>query len=169
MRAFESANDRAATPAERKLLRDLAARFEPVAAAAQQERQDVPGSGWGWLEAAVWDALKSRSLDEWQSLFQRAKASDFLSGRDGKYPPMSLFRVLDIAGAIDSGEHDNRPPQAPRGHRPYGVGPAAVSSSVAVVDPDYNGAEYRWHCGHTPTCTTWPQCRDHINAEAAAS
>ena len=49
---------------------------------------------------AVWDALKSRSLDEWQSLFQRAKASDFLSGRDGKYPPMSLFRVLDIAGAI---------------------------------------------------------------------
>ena len=34
LRAFESANDRAATPAERKLLRDLAARFEPVAATA---------------------------------------------------------------------------------------------------------------------------------------
>ena len=61
LRAFESANDRAATPAERKLLRDLAARFEPVAAAAQQKRQDVPGSGWGWLEAAVWDAVEAGS------------------------------------------------------------------------------------------------------------
>ena len=61
MRAFESANDRAATPAERKLLRDLAARFEPVAAAAHQERDDVAGSGWGWLEAAVWDAVEAGS------------------------------------------------------------------------------------------------------------
>jgi hypothetical protein len=61
LRAFESANDRAATPAERKLLRDLAARFEPVAAAALQERDDVAGSGWGWLEAAVWDAVEAGS------------------------------------------------------------------------------------------------------------
>ncbi len=61
MRAFESANDRAATPAERKLLRDLAARFEPVAEIACQEREDVPGSGWGWLEAAVWEAVEAGS------------------------------------------------------------------------------------------------------------
>src|SRR5215218_5245396 len=61
LRAFESANDRAATPAERKLLRDLAARFEPVAATAHQERSDAPGSGWGWLEAAVWDAVEAGS------------------------------------------------------------------------------------------------------------
>jgi hypothetical protein len=61
MRAFESANDRAATPAERKLLRDLAARFEPVAAAGYEERDDVPDSGWGWLEAAVWDAVEAGS------------------------------------------------------------------------------------------------------------
>jgi hypothetical protein len=61
LHAFESANDRAATPAERKLLRDLAARFEPVAAAAHQERDDVAGSGWGWLEAAVWDAVEAGS------------------------------------------------------------------------------------------------------------
>jgi hypothetical protein len=61
MRAFESANDRAATPAERKLLRDLAARFEPVAEMACQEREDVPGSGWGWLEAAVWEAVEAGS------------------------------------------------------------------------------------------------------------
>ena len=61
LRAFESANDRAATPAERKLLRDLAARFEPVAATVHQERDDVPNSGWGWLEAAVWDAVEAGS------------------------------------------------------------------------------------------------------------
>jgi hypothetical protein len=61
LRAFESANDRAATPAERKLLRDLAARFEPVAATAHQERDDIPGSGWSWLEAAVWDAVEAGS------------------------------------------------------------------------------------------------------------
>ncbi len=61
LRAFESANDRAVTPAERKLLRDLADRFEPVAAAAHQEREDIPTSGWGWLAAAVWDAVEAGS------------------------------------------------------------------------------------------------------------
>jgi hypothetical protein len=61
LHAFESANDRATTPAERKLLRDLAARFEPVAAAAHHERDAVPNSGWGWLEAAVWDAVEAGS------------------------------------------------------------------------------------------------------------
>lgn len=61
LRAFESANDRAATPAERKLLRDLAARFEPVAEAAHHERPDVPDSGWGWLEAAIWEAVEAGS------------------------------------------------------------------------------------------------------------
>jgi hypothetical protein len=63
LRAFESANDRAATPAERKLLRDLAARYEPVAVAAtaRAERRDLPESGWGWLEAAVWEAVAAGS------------------------------------------------------------------------------------------------------------
>ncbi|MFT4037422.1 MAG: hypothetical protein QM692_04525 [Thermomicrobiales bacterium] len=61
-RAFEQANDRAATPAERKLLRDLAERYEPVAqAAATTSDADVPGSGWGWLEAAVWEAVEAGS------------------------------------------------------------------------------------------------------------
>jgi hypothetical protein len=61
LRAFESANDRAATPAERKLLRDLAARFAPVAVTANAERPEVPGSGWGWLAAAVWEAVEAGS------------------------------------------------------------------------------------------------------------
>jgi hypothetical protein len=61
LRAFESANDRAATPAERKLLRDVAARYDPVAAAAHEDRQDIPDSGWAWLEMAVWEAVEAGS------------------------------------------------------------------------------------------------------------
>lgn len=61
LRAFEQANDRAATPAERKLLRDLAERYDAVAVAAAAAGADVPGSGWGWLEAAVWEAVEAGS------------------------------------------------------------------------------------------------------------
>jgi hypothetical protein len=63
LRAFESANDRAATPAERKLLRDLAERLEPVAVATRQGRanEELPESGWGWVEAAVWEAVEAGS------------------------------------------------------------------------------------------------------------
>ncbi len=61
LRAFEQANDRAATPAERKLLRDLAERFTPVAANAAEAGADIPGSGWGWLDAAVWEAVEAGS------------------------------------------------------------------------------------------------------------
>jgi hypothetical protein len=114
------------------------------------------------------DALKCRSLDECEALFKRAKASDYLSGRDGTFPPMSLWRVLAAAGAIESGEHDNRP-RLTKGHRPFGVGAAVPSSTVAVVDPDYHGAEYRFHCGHKPTCTAWPQHRDMLNGEAVSA
>ncbi len=63
LRAFESANDRAATPAERKLLRDLAARLDAVAEATRAERlgEEIPSSGWGWIEAAVWEAVEAGS------------------------------------------------------------------------------------------------------------
>jgi hypothetical protein len=61
LRAFASANDRTPTPAEHRLLRDLATRFAPVAATAAQTREDVPDSGWAWLEAAVWEAVEAGS------------------------------------------------------------------------------------------------------------
>jgi len=48
---------------------------------------------------------------------------------------------------------------------PTGRTSGAVSTSVPVIDPDYNGAPYRVHCDHTPTCTTWPQCRDAARAD----
>lgn len=61
LRAFEQANNRAATPAERKLLRDLAGRYDAVAASAAVASAQAPGSGWGWLEAAVWEAVEAGS------------------------------------------------------------------------------------------------------------
>jgi len=58
LRAFEDANGRRATPAERQLLRGLADRFD--APAAEQAR---PGreTGWEWLAAAVYEAVEAGS------------------------------------------------------------------------------------------------------------
>lgn len=61
LRAFEQANARVATPAERKLLARLAEQFGPAAVAAAAERPGVPGSGWGWVAAAVWEAVDAGS------------------------------------------------------------------------------------------------------------
>ncbi len=60
------------------------------------------------------DALKRRSLSEWEATFRRAKASAYLAGRDGTHAPMSLWRVLERASAIESGEFDPRPVSGPR-------------------------------------------------------
>jgi len=51
---FEEANDRLSTPAERRLLRQLAETFEPAAVEAGQ-------SGWDWLGFAVDDAVAAGS------------------------------------------------------------------------------------------------------------
>jgi hypothetical protein len=96
LRAFESANDRAATPAERKLLRDLADRFEPVAELAGQEREDVPGSGWGWLEAAVWEAVEAGSAfvapRRVREIMLRWEREGFPQPRDPAPPQLELSR-----------------------------------------------------------------------------
>ncbi|MCC6312432.1 MAG: hypothetical protein IT337_00355, partial [Thermomicrobiales bacterium] len=54
IRAFEEANDRAATPAERRLLTELAERFEPAA-------RTTGRSGWVWLAAAAYEAVEAGS------------------------------------------------------------------------------------------------------------
>ena len=53
-RAFEDANARPATPAERRLLRELAARFDPAAAAQG-------ASGWSWVAASIYEAVAAGS------------------------------------------------------------------------------------------------------------
>jgi hypothetical protein len=54
LRAFEAANGRRATPAERQLLQGLAERFDPAA-------REQKGSGWSWLSAAAYEAVDAGS------------------------------------------------------------------------------------------------------------
>lgn len=58
IRAFEDANARRSTPAERHLLRSLAERFDPPA-----RRQAQPGyeTGWAWVAAAIYEAVEAGS------------------------------------------------------------------------------------------------------------
>jgi hypothetical protein len=58
IRAFEDANGRSSTPAQRRILRDLAGRFDP--AARIQAHQRCP-SGWAWVTAAVHEAVEAGS------------------------------------------------------------------------------------------------------------
>jgi hypothetical protein len=81
------------------------------------------------------DALDRMTVDEWESVFKRAKASDYLSGRDGKFPPMSLWRVLASASAILGGEHDTRTPTA----TPTVTGPQDRVITPALIAQLYGG------------------------------
>jgi len=56
VRAFEDANDRDASRAERTLLEKMAERFDPAAL-----RQSPLESGWSWIGAAVYEAVESGS------------------------------------------------------------------------------------------------------------
>ncbi len=57
IRAFEAANARVSTPAERTLLRGLAERFDPAA----RGQGDRTMTGWEWLAAAAYEAVESGS------------------------------------------------------------------------------------------------------------
>jgi hypothetical protein len=54
IRSFEEANDRGTTPAERRLLRQLAEQFESTAS-------DAGSSGWAWVGLAIDDAVAAGS------------------------------------------------------------------------------------------------------------
>jgi hypothetical protein len=54
VRAFEDANARRATPAERQILAGLAERFDSPAGA-------TGASGWGWVAAAIYEAVEAGS------------------------------------------------------------------------------------------------------------
>lgn len=57
-RAFEDANGRPSTPAERQLLRGLAERFQPAAATLGEPGRET---GWAWLTAAIYEAVEAGS------------------------------------------------------------------------------------------------------------
>ena len=57
IQAFEDANGRPSTPAERHLLRGLAAQAEPDAI----EQGNAQVSGWSWVTAATYEAVEAGS------------------------------------------------------------------------------------------------------------
>ncbi|MBA2755334.1 MAG: hypothetical protein H0U40_12885, partial [Chloroflexia bacterium] len=59
-RAFEDANARRLTPAEAHLLRGMAERFEPAAAATRMP-DGAAMTGWEWVRAAIYEAVEAGS------------------------------------------------------------------------------------------------------------
>lgn len=43
-----------------------------------------------------------------------------------------------------------------------------TTGGVMVIDPDYRGAPYRFHCDHGPACVTWPEHRERLLGGNAA-
>lgn len=115
------------------------------------------------------DMLAVRSVAQLEALFQRISRSDYATGRDGQHDALTLWRAFDQLDRIEAGDFDDRRPKPTRvaGLTGGGVLASVRPVAVAVTDPDYNGAEYRFHCDHTPACTRWPQHRDHEKAVAS--
>ena len=85
IRAFEDANGRRSTPAERQILRGLAERFDPPARVGGDA---ALATGWAWLAAAVYEAVEAgsayvapRRLREILSRWEREGVRDGQAGR----------------------------------------------------------------------------------------
>jgi len=93
----------------------------------------LPFSKLSWKEKLdLRDALRRHGVGEWEAIFRRAKASDSLSGRDGRRPPMTLWRVLDEATKIVAGVYDNRD-AAPAAITPKKPGRWAIDIDAEVA------------------------------------
>jgi hypothetical protein len=91
IRSFEEANARSSTPAERRLLRGVAARFDAAAVAADPS----DGSGWAWVAMAIDEAVEAgsayvapRRVREILSRWER----DGLPAADMRQPPDATRR-----------------------------------------------------------------------------
>jgi hypothetical protein len=130
-RAFEEANVRPVTPAERRLLRDLANRFEATAVAAARHDSTIPGSGWGWLAAAIYEAVAAGS-----AFVAPRRLREILSRweRDG-FPQLDDGRARTAAGTGGMrGEHEVNPPRESLGNSRPGVN-ARSSAGGQIPDP----------------------------------
>jgi len=112
------------------------------------------------------DAVHAQALDWWERVFARIAASDYLAGRGG-LPAVKLRKALELGDRIAAGQYDTHtPPARVAGLAGGGVVPHE-RRTVTVLDPDVNGAPYRFACAHTPTCASWPQCRAALKADEA--
>jgi hypothetical protein len=135
-----------------------------VAALWNQRMPSAPVSVTGLTASdfkRIGGALQTRSIDQLDAVFVRVAASRYLSGRDGEHRALPLWRALEWVSRVESGEFDDRPAKAAGLRGGGSAAPARASPTVMVTDATRDN--YRFACGHTPTCTTWAACRDKIN------
>ncbi|MGD9857350.1 MAG: hypothetical protein AB7U20_20600 [Planctomycetaceae bacterium] len=107
LRAFFEANHREATIAERKLLQDLAERFEPAARSCGAPHLN---SGWKWVGAAIFDAVDAgstyvapRRVREILSRWEREGAPGSMPIADGGKVVLGPNRAVMLPHGRDSG------------------------------------------------------------------
>ena len=117
IRLFEEANNRVSTPAERRLLRQLAERFHQVAA-------NSGSSGWDWLGYAIDDAVAAGSAFVAPKRLREILTRWERDGLPGEYAPHT-------AASDTSSQVTNRPVTSDRvvSHRP-----TAQEREVPVVE-----------------------------------
>lgn len=84
------------------------------------------------------DALRRKSLDEWQAIFATCRSNDYLAGRLGD-APITLFKALELADKIEAGEYrDHGDVPQGGGIAPGWTPPTAESRrALAVAAPVY--------------------------------
>jgi hypothetical protein len=143
--AFEAANNRRATPAERVLLRQLAERFDAVARSSSSE-----GGGWGWLAAAVYEAVDAgsafvapRRLREIMTRWERDGFPAGESDRDGS-ERRPAAPVPPSSGRTAAARPAARGRMA-SGLDPAGIDPTALLAAGADLPlPHGHGARRTW-------------------------
>jgi hypothetical protein len=84
------------------------------------------------------DALRRRSLDEWQAVFAACRERDYLAGRLGD-APITLFKALELADRIEAGEYRNHEASVPTGGglAPGWTPPTAERRELVAAGPVY--------------------------------
>ena len=123
IRAFAEANNRPVTPAERKLLADLAGRFS---ATAEQAPEGIPSTGWSWLTAAIYEAVEAGST----FVAPRRLREILLRWEREGYPQSNDGQV----------SRPNSSPRLGRSRRDWRPAPATDSPAATTV-PDGGGGD----------------------------
>jgi len=146
LRAFEEANARPPTPAERNLLRGLAERFDLAALAAAELDPAAPDSGWGWVAAAVYEAVEAGSA----FVAPRRLREILLRWEREGYPQEDESTSRGVEESGRGGESTSRPTGGRARERERGSARLLDSSTPRLLDspdvplPHGHGSRRTW-------------------------
>jgi hypothetical protein len=155
IRAFEEANGRPSTPAEQRLLREIAAQID----AAAQTSRACGGSGWGWVAAAAYEAVEAgsafvapRRLREIVGRWSREGApGEVRAARVPQARPAASATAMGVAAPARTAAGD-APAQAAAGTEGVARGSRLVAESAteaaeAIAGPVEPGVFHLAECG----------------------